>query len=293
VIERIVEVETPGTVIRKERGSLFVRPPNGDPELIPLDSIAALILHEGTVLSGAVVSALTDLGAVVVFCGAKALPVAIVWPLVGHHIQSMRMKNQVAASLPLRKRLWSSIVECKIDGQSAILERVKRSRILRPFSGQVRSGDPENVEAQAARSYWPALFGKDFRRGRYIDPANAMLNYGYAILRSGMARAVSAAGLHPSFGLHHRDGRNALALVDDLMEPYRPCVDLLVYDLMQEEPLFDRGSKASLAKVLVTDLSTDRGQTPVSGCMTRTASSLVAAFEECRANIWFPTDIIP
>lgn len=290
MIGRVIEIATPGTRVRKARGSLSIEAPGGHPpETIPLDALEAVILHDAATLSVATINALLDAGVNVVFCDGKQRPASIVFPLEGHHVQSRRMQLQLAASQPLQKRLWQSIVQSKIERQSEVLERVVHSRALLPFAGRVRSGDPDNVEAQAARLYWRELFGQAFRRGRFPDPANALLNYGYAIIRSAMARAVAATGFHPSFALHHRDARNAMALVDDLMEPYRPLVDVIAYDfLVTLQKGFDGDAKAALAAVPVTDLKTDVGNSPVRNCMVRTVSSLFESFERAAPLIWYP-----
>jgi CRISPR-associated protein Cas1 len=202
VIGRVVEIATPGTRLRKARGSLSIQAPGEPPETIPLDALEAVILHDAATLSVAAINALLDAGTNVVFCDGKQRPVSMVLPFEGHHVQAGRMQLQLAASQPLRKRLWQSIVQTKIERQSEVLERVTHSRALLPFICRVRSGDPDNIEAQAARIYWRALFGPAFHRGRFPDPANALLNYGYAVVRAAMARAVTATGLHPSFALH-------------------------------------------------------------------------------------------
>ena len=154
--------------------------------------------------------------------------------LDGHHVQAKRIEAQWAAALPLHKRLWAAVVKCKLEQQAAALEGRRRTHGTAAGAGrQGQSGDPENIEGQGARRYWGLLFGAEFRRDQDGDGINALLNYGYTILRSATARAVVAAGLHPSIGLHHSNDANAMRLVDDLMEPFRPMVDLKVWQLHQ------------------------------------------------------------
>ena len=165
-------------------------------------------------------------GVPVVLCGANHMPAAIVWPVDAHHVQTGRMNDQIAASLPLKKRLWAQLVRAKILAQGATLAAAGApSGGFYLLSRKVRSGDPDNVEAEAARRYWPLLFGPIFAATRTATAINGLLNYGYAVLRAGVARAVMAAGLHPGFGLMHSNRSNPMVLVDDLMEPFRPIVD--------------------------------------------------------------------
>ncbi len=185
------------------------------------------------------------------------------------------MSDQAKAGAALKKRLWQQIVRAKILAQGATLEAVGA-----PAGGfyllarKVRSGDPENVEAEAARRYWPLLFGRAFRRDQEGDGINALLNYAYAILRSAVARAVMAAGLHPSLGLMHSNRGNALVLVDDLMEPFRPVADREVFRLVQAgQRELDTNAKAALARLMVIDLRTEQGLSPLMVCCERLAQS--------------------
>lgn len=142
------------------------------------------------------------------------------------------MEAQVTASQPTIKRLWQQLVKSKIAHQAAVIEAIGQPVIpIRALIAEVKSGDPDNIEAQAARRYWPMVFGSDFRRDQGAGGVNALLNYGYMIIRSTVARYIMAAGLHPSFGLHHSNDFNAMRLVDDVMEPFRPHVDFAVYNL--------------------------------------------------------------
>jgi CRISPR-associated protein Cas1 len=208
------------------------------------------------------------------------MPAAIVWPVDAHHVQTGRMNDQIAASLPLKKRLWAQIIRAKILAQGATLAAVGApSGGFFLLSRKVRSGDPENVEAEAARRYWPLLLGPDFHRDKDASGVNGLLNYGYAVLRAAVARAVMAAGLHPSFGLMHSNRSNPMVLVDDLMEPFRPTVDREVYRLLREGAKeVDRDTKTALARVMVLDLPTTVGMSPLMVCAERLALSLVRAY---------------
>src|SRR5690606_29971859 len=244
---------------------------------VPLDDVAAVVASaHGITYSNNLLVALAERRAPLVICGANHRPAAFLWAVDGHHEQAGRMADQAAASRPLKKRLWAQIVSAKIESQRATLEAVgARHEGFFLLARRVRSGDPDNVEAQAARRYWPLLFGKDFRRDRQAGGTNAMLNYIYTILRAGTARAIMAAGLHPSLGLSHRQRGNAFALADDLMEPFRPLADLIVHDLVRKGVTeVDRETKPELARILVTDMSTREGVSPVGLCLERLALSL-------------------
>jgi CRISPR-associated protein Cas1 len=217
------------------------------------------------------------------------------WAADGHHDQAGRMAEQAAASLPLKKRLWAQIVAAKIDSQRATLEAVGATHEgFFLLSRKVRSGDPDNVEAQAARRYWPLLFGSDFRRDRREEGINAMLNYTYTVLRAGTARAIMAAGLHPSLGLSHRQRGNAFALADDLMEPFRPLADLIVHGLAADgRTAVDRDTKPELARILITDMSTADGVSPVGLCLERLALSLARCFSGAERKLELPRRVLP
>jgi CRISPR-associated protein Cas1 len=219
-------------------------------------------------------------GVPVVLCGPNHRPAALVWPVDGHHAQAGRMSDQAGASLPLKKRLWQQIVRAKILEQGAALAAVgAESSGFRLLARKVRPGDPDNVEAEAARRYWPLLFGPQFRRDTDGGGLNGLLNYGYAVLRAATARAVMAAGLHPSLGLMHSNRGNALVLVDDLMEPFRPIVDREVHRLGREGIVeVTTEAKASLARIMVLDLATDEGLSPLMTCLDRLAASLTKAY---------------
>ena len=205
------------------------------------------------------------------------------------------MADQAAASVPLKKRLWTQLVVAKIESQRATLEALGAEHEgFFLLARKVRAGDPDNVEAQAARRYWPLLFGREFRRDRQSEGVNAMLNYAYTVLRAGAARAIMAAGLHPSLGLSHRQRGNAFALADDLMEPFRPLADLLVCDLIRGgHGEVDTTTKPQLARILVTDMSTADGVSPVGACLSRLALSLARCFAGEQKKLDLPRRALP
>lgn len=205
------------------------------------------------------------------------------------------MRAQIAATLPLKKRLWKQLVQAKIIAQAAVLEAIGApSPALIAMARRVRSGDPSNVEAQAARRYWPELLGRDFRRDRDRDGANALLNYGYAVMRAACARAIVASGLHPTIAVHHSAGHNDFALADDLIEPFRPYVDLAVWGMLREgRDAVDGETKARLAGLLAEDLPCTHGVSPLAVTIRRAAQSLATAFMGEAETLDLPTPPLP
>ncbi len=296
MIGRVVEIGSDRRHLALSRGFMTVSTEGTEVGRVPLDDIGVLLCNaHGLTYSNNLLLELSRRGVAVVLCGPDHMPCAWVWPLDGHHVQALRMRHQLEADEPLKKRLWQSLVRAKIRQQGAVLERAgKPHGAFDLLARQVRSGDPENVEAQAARRYWPLLMGEEFRRDRQAGDANAMLNYGYTVLRSGVARAVVTAGLHPSIGLHHANRGNAMCLVDDLMEPFRPLVDYLVTGLRADgEGSVTPAVKARLASVLSLDLATARGTTPVATCLERLAVSLAGVFETRKGELDLPEALLP
>lgn len=298
---RVVEVTRDDCHLSLFRGFMLVSVRNGEgggmEEIgrVPLDGLAAVVCNaHGLSYSNNLLLALADRGVGVVMCGPNHTPAALLWPVDGHHVQAGRMRAQAGAGLPLTKRLWRQLVVAKIGAQASALDAAGASGAgpLRDLGRRVRSGDPDNVEAQAARRYWPMMMGPDFRRDTGGDGANAMLNYGYAILRSGMARAVMAAGLHPSLGLHHANRLNPMCLVDDLMEPFRPVADLFVWRLRGKgHEAVTPAAKQFLVTLLQWDVHGPRGVTPLATCQERLAQSLAMALEAGSGDLDLPPPI--
>lgn len=296
MIGRVIEIASEGQHLARQRGLMTVSCNGAETGRVPLDDIGVLLCNaRGLTYSNDLLVELAKRGAAVVLCGANYLPVAWLWPLEGHHIQALRMRRQLEASLPLRKRLWQAVVKSKIGQQKMLLETLgKPDSGLDELARRVKSGDPDNMEAQAARRYWPLLFGPDFQRERFGEMPNPLLNYGYTVLRAATARAVVAAGLHPSLGIHHHNRYDAMCLVDDLMEPFRPAVDYSVVRLVgsgcgEVTP----EAKRTLVGTLAADMRTERGTTPLETCLERAAQSLAQSFEDRRPLLAFPDRMVP
>lgn len=296
MIGRVIEIASEGRHLARYRGLMTVSCDGVEDGRVPLDDVGVLLCNaRGLTYSNDLLVEMAKRGATVVLCGSNYLPVAWLWPLEGHHIQALRMRCQLEASLPLRKRLWQSTVKAKIEQQRMTLEMLdKFDGDLDELARRVRSGDPENMEAQAARRYWPLLFGPDFQRERFGEMPNPLLNYGYTVLRAATARAVAAAGLHPSLGIHHHNRYDAMCLVDDLMEPFRPAVDYAVARLVESGCAeVSPDAKRTLVGVLTADMRTERGTTPLETCLERAAQSLAQSFEDQRPALTFPDRMIP
>ena len=281
MVGRVVEVASDGRHLAIDRGFMTIADKGSELGRIPLDDLAALVANaHGLTYSNHLLVNLAARGVPVILCGPNHRPAAIVWPVESHYAQSGRIRDQANASTTLKKRLWQQIVQAKILAQGATLAAVgAESGGFRLLSRKVRAGDPDNVEAEAARRYWPLLFGTDFRRDRNGEGLNGLLNYGYAVLRAAAARAVMASGLHPSLGLMHSNRGNAFVLVDDLMEPFRPVVDREVHRLKGQEIIeVTSEAKAQLARTMVIDLPTEDGVSPLMVCLERLAGSLAKAY---------------
>jgi len=291
MIGRIVEIETDGVHLSVDRGFLTVSQDRNKLGQVALDDISALIVHgHGSTFSANLINRLAERGTPMVMCGANHSPTALVWPIAGHHEQGHRMQAQADAGKPLRKRLWKDIVKAKINAQAwALHQRGERSGGLEAMAKKVRSGDPDNLEAQAAKRYWPSLMGPGFLRNRTAEGANSFLNYGYMILRAATARSILGAGLHPSLSIHHQSRGTALRLADDLMEPFRPYLDVQVCGLMDVAAVsLDKETKAILASITTLDLQGPLGASPLQVCMDRLATSLAQVYLGERDHLEFP-----
>ena len=295
MVGRIVELSRTGLAVHKRRGFLAVDEGGAEAGRIGLDDIeAVLAASPGVMWSNTALSELAARKVPVMVLGPAFTPVAVVLPLNGHHAQAERFRAQAEATLPLRKQAWAAMVRHKIAAQAGALDRIgQSSERLRRLLTAVRSGDPDNREAQAAQAYWPLLMGRDFRRNHGADGVNAMLNYGYAVLRAATARAIVSAGLHPSLSVHHRSGGDALALADDLMEPFRPTVDLIVHRLRAEGLTCVDEAREDLVACLSADFPTRNGATPLSQVLVRLTQSLARSFLDRKLKLDFPSWPLP
>ena len=295
MIRKTVEFATPGTRLSVANKQLVIERPDLPKATLPIEDLGVVIVDDlRATYTQAVFIELLEAGATVMVTGRDHLPAGMMLPLDAHHIQTERHRAQVEASEPTKKRAWQALIRCKIAQQGAVLSHFTGEHGgLLPMVSRVRSGDPDNLEAQAAQRYWPRLFGKDFRRDRDLEGVNAMLNYGYAVVRSATARAVVAAGLIPSLGVFHRNRTNPFCLADDLLEPYRPYVDwrvrLLANQMGEEAPsLDDRDTRAALLSIFNETVLVGGRRMPLLLALHASAASLCRALTGGEAALALP-----
>ncbi|MBE6217463.1 MAG: type II CRISPR-associated endonuclease Cas1 [Bacteroidales bacterium] len=252
---------------------------------VPIEDIGVIILdHKQITVTQALLSELLENNCALITCDSRQLPVGLMLPLAGNSIQNERFRMQIDASLPLKKQLWQQTIEAKIRNQAAMLKYStgEEHKNMIKWSESVRSGDIDNMEARAAVYYWKTVFPDNpyFVRDREGSGANALLNYGYAILRAIVARAIVASGLLPTLGIHHHNRYNAYCLADDIMEPYRPYVDKIVYEIVADETQAEvtTANKIKLLNIPVIEVSIGGKRSPLMVAVAQTTSSLVKCF---------------
>lgn len=281
---RILDLsESPAKLCVRD-ANLVVEPKEKPATRMPLVDVAVLVVsHPQVHYTHAVLAGIASAGGVFITCDGKHLPIGMLLPLAAHFTQVERFGAQAAVSLPTRKRLWRQIVKAKIAAQARLLSELRGDDAgLSQLVSQVRSGDPDNLEAQAARRYWRRLFDDpQFRRDHALDDGNALLNYGYTVLRALVARAICAAGLHPSLGVHHHNRYATYPLADDLMEPLRPLVDRTTIELLAEHGVdcqLTPAVKRALITTLLGKVSLAGEQRTLFDAATRMASSLAEIY---------------
>lgn len=263
---------------------------------IPIEDIGVIVLdHQQITFTQGLMEALLDNNCALITCDKSHLPIGLLLPLCGNTTQSERFRQQIDASLPLKKQLWQQTVQYKIRNQAAVLQQ-QNSSIVKPmysWAADVKSGDSENMEARAAAYYWKNLFTDlpYFVRDRNGVPPNNLLNYGYAILRAIVARSLVASGLLPTLGIHHHNRYNAYCLADDIMEPYRPYVDELVIQYTRTHGYPDTLTtdiKKALLGIPVIDVSIGGQKSPLMMAATQTTASLARCFSGENRKISYP-----
>lgn len=291
---RMIELSEGPASLSVRHGQLVIARDEVAEVTVPLEDIACVVVaHPRVMFTHAVLSGLAARGAAFVVCNERFLPIGMLLPLDAHSTQAQRFAAQAAAPQPTRMRLWRQIVQAKVRAQGRLLARARGDdKGLLALVAGVKPGDPLNVEAHASRIYWAALFPEDrFRRNFMAEDQNRFLNYGYAVLRAVVARAICAAGLHPSFGLHHHHRNNAYCLADDLMEPFRPIVDAAVVRICDEhgpDAPMDKSRKAVLFDALLGRFTFDDDSRTLFDILSRTAASLAQALAGQRKDLALP-----
>lgn len=264
---------------------------------IPIEDIGFLVLdHPEIYLSIPAMNLIVENNTAIIICGSNHLPNGMFLNLNSHHIQQEIFKNQIEASVPLKKQLWQQTIIEKIRNQGELLAKITENKNTFDFlASKVLSGDTSNMEGVAAQQYWknfplPNYEDNGIKRERYGDYPNNFLNYGYAILRAATARALSGSGLLNTLGIHHKNKYNAFALADDIMEPFRPIVDEKVFDIMKryQEQELNTAIKAELLQILTQTVYFKEEKSPLMVGLQKTASSLQQCFTGNRKKIKYP-----
>lgn len=260
-------------------------------QTVPIEDVGYVILENQQInITLPLLNALSDNNVAVIFCGENCMPNAMLMNLDSNKTQGEVYRAQLEASEPLKKNLWKQIVEAKIQNQSAVLRKFdKDGTKLKPYYMNVKSGDTDNREGISAKIYWKELFGNNFIRSREGTEPNNLLNYGYTILRAAVARALMGSGLFPAFGIFHRNRYNAFPLADDIMEPYRPFVDAIVFEMYANGiTKLDNESKAQLVSILFTDTTFSNITRPLEVGLSTTTASLAKCFMGKSKKIIYP-----
>jgi CRISP-associated protein Cas1 len=303
MIKRTLYFENPAILSTKEEQMVIslVKDPSV-PDIvktvtIPIEDIGVMVLDNKQItITHALLNKLVENNAGVITCDDRHMPSSLFMPLAGNTIQCERFADQIKASIPLQKQLWQQTIQAKIINQACLLKKAGFDyKYMIQCARNVKSDDSQNHEARAAAYYWFRIFSNfltDFKRGREEPDPNNLLNYGYAILRAVVARSLVATGLLPTLGIHHRNRFNAYCLADDIMEPYRPFVDKIVFDIIAENPKnfeLNTEMKKKLLIIPLLDVIIDGQKSPLMIAMQRTTSSLYLCFSGDKRKLLFPT----
>lgn len=281
MIKQTLFFSTPVVLSTKNAQLVISWKDSADSVTRPIEDIGCVVLENQAIsVTLPLLNALVSNNVAVIICDKRQMPAAMLQPLESNTTQTESFKSQLAATEPQKKQAWRQIIEAKIANQAALLAKYgKDNGPLKPLLMNVKSGDSDNREGIAAKIYWNRLFGPDFNRDRYGGPPNALLNYGYAILRAAVARALLGSGLLPNIGIFHRNRYNAFPLADDVMEPYRPYVDDIVYSLYTSgNHDINKETKTALLKVLACDVAIGKVTRPLQIALTFTSASMVKYF---------------
>jgi CRISPR-associated protein Cas1 len=291
MIKRTIDISDGPSFLKIENDQLVLTREKERIASFPCEDVGVLLIdNRATTYTHSALTRLLDRGAAIVLCGDNHLPVGILLPVENNELHTARLRAQVAAGLPQRKRLWSQIVAHKIRGQAGNLPADHSAcRRLLAMAREVKSGDASNCEGVAARFYWPALLGEHFRRDPDGPWPNPLLNYGYMVFRAAIARAIVAAGLHPALGLYHRNRNNPFVLADDLVEVFRPRIDRAVVGCVKSgKDEIDKDAKRCMLEILAEPISV-AGQTgPLMVGLHRILASLVRCFEGSQKKLDLP-----
>ncbi len=295
MIKRTLYFGNPAYLKTKNEQLVFEGADSEEQKTIPIEDIGVLILdHQQITITQALIAKLLENNVAFITCDARHHPTGLMLNLDGNTLQSLKFKAQLDASVPLKKQLWQQTVSAKIDNQACMLESVNvPAKNLRNWAMEVKSGDAENHEAVAAAYYWKKLFAifPDFKRDREGLPPNNLLNYGYAILRAVVARNIVASGMMPTLGIFHKNQYNAYCLADDIMEPYRPFVDKVVWDIVRMHGSYlelTPDMKKQLLNIPAMDVRINNEKSPLMVAVQKTTASLIKCFEGKQRKMLYP-----
>ena len=294
MIKRIIEISRAKTYLSVRYGQLVIKRNGEQISSIPCEDIGVLLVdHSGITYTHSVFTELLKCGAAVVLCSNNHHPAGMLLPIESNSVQTERFRKQIEAKEPLKKQLWKQIIRKKIKHQAKLVG--KDSDVYKPLMtlrDRVRSGDPNNIEAQASKKFWRAyLQGTKFRRNIDGLPPNNLLNYGYMVIRAAVARALCSAGLLPSLGIHHRNRYNAFCLADDMIEPFRGFVESKVRQICEQQSIIDeldQGTKAAILEVLYEPVTIAGFSGPLLVGLHRTMASLQRCFAREQKELELP-----
>lgn len=292
MLKRTVFFTTPCNLTVKNK-QMVVKQKDNEAKTIPIEDLGFVVLeHQQIYISLPLLDELASENVAVIFCNQKHMPHTMLFPLEGNHLQSELFRQQIQISEPLKKQLWKQTIEAKIENQSLLLKHLEKEwEDIKQLAYQVKSNDSSGREGVAAKMYWKRLFGEDFYRDRYGPPPNHLLNYGYIVLRASVARALTGSGLLPTFGIHHHNKYNAYCLADDIMEPYRPFIDAVVYEIAEKYPGMDsleKEIKAELMQILTIDVHFKKVSRPLMVGLSQTTASLARCFSGKQKKVEYP-----
>ncbi|SFG16721.1 type II CRISPR-associated endonuclease Cas1 [Prevotella sp. KH2C16] len=292
MLKRSVVFQNPAMLSLKDR-QLVVKLKDFPDEkrTIPIEDLGFVMIDNALVsITMPLLNALSDNNIAVVFCNEKGMPASMLQNLDTNNTQGEVLQNQINATEPLKKNLWKQVVEAKIRNQSNLLIKYgKNGEQLKPYYKNVASGDSNNNEGIAARIYFQELFGKNFVRNRDLPGVNALLNYGYTVLRAATARAIMSSGLFPALGIFHHNRSNAFPLADDMMEPYRPFVDEIVFQLLKDgKENLDKETKGRLIRVMYSDTWFPKTMRPLDIGLSMTMASLAKCLAKEQKSLSLP-----
>ncbi len=296
MIKRTLYFGNPAYLSTSKQQLVVNYPKVEESKTVPIEDLGVVILdHAQITISQPLIGKLLGNNVALITCNDRHLPHGLMLNLDGHHTQQAQLAAQIDATAALKDRLWKTIIQRKIQNQAAVLKLTGQPvENMQYWASQVKNGDPENYEGRAAAHYWKTVFidyVEGFTRGRFEAEPNALLNYGYAILRAIVARSLVGSGLHPSLGIHHHNKYNAYCLADDIMEPYRPYVDQMVLQILEEEGAVTElswGIKQVLLTIPTIDVMINKTRKPLMLAVQQTTASLAACYLKERKQLKLP-----